>query len=73
MPVEQEIAVYNPQRFGAEVDFADVVWLEAELDGVTGTRSELHRFARHPEDLQYQPHGGWGIGSAEGEGETLFA
>src|SRR5204863_5713965 len=73
VPVEQEIAVDNPQRFGPEVDFADVVRLEAELDGVTGTRIELHRLARHPADLQYQPHRRWGIGSAEGEGESPIA
>src|SRR5207248_8285583 len=73
VPVEQEIAVDNPQRFGPEVDFADVVWLEAELDSVSGTRIEFHRFARRPEDLQCQPHGGRGICSAEGEGEALFA
>ena len=42
VPIEREVAVDNPQRFGPEVDFADVVRLESELDGVAGTRIELH-------------------------------
>jgi len=73
VPVEHEVAVDNPQRFDPEVDFADVVRLEAELDGVAGTRIELHRFARHPVDLQYQPDRARGICSGKGQGEALFA
>src|SRR5437879_167073 len=73
VPLEHEIAVDNPQSFGPEVDFADAVWLDAELDSVAGTRIQHHGLARHPEDLQCQPHGGRGICSAEGEGEALFA
>src|SRR3954468_20307362 len=72
VPVEHEVAVDNPQRFGPEVDLADVVWLKAELDGVAGTRIKLHRLACHPEDLQYQPDRARGICSDKGQGETLF-
>ena len=67
VPVEHEVAVDNAQWFGPEVDFADFIRLEAELDGIAGIRIKLHRFARHPEHLQYQPDRGRGICPGEGQ------
>jgi hypothetical protein len=71
VPIEQKLAVDDLYGLGLELDFAEVVRLEAIMNEIPRTWSQRQGVADELIDIEQQPNALWRRADLERPGETI--